>query len=103
MSTDLFSIELSYGEPQPSDLKVIQQRVKPKVLVEHLLGGVYGKVSVRKGRGTSRSWLYIATANSVPESARRLVEHHLVNAGHCGQYWPELSYQMEPNILWELL
>lgn len=59
--------------------------------------------SVRKGRGTSCSWLYIEVEGKIDEAVMRLIDKALLKAGLCGSYLPDdgFSTMNEPNTRWE--
>ena len=75
-----------------------------KKLVTNLLDDRYGKLSVRRGTGTSRSWIYIETDNTVGNEVRDLVEHHLCKNNLVGRYWPDWGggETWETNVLWNV-
>lgn len=59
--------------------------MKPKQLVTMLLGYTH-RVSVRRGRGTAQSWLYIHTVTKISQEEREIIEKRLVAEGLCGTY-----------------
>jgi len=60
-----------------------------KRLVVETLGGAYGKVAVRRGRGTSQAWIYISTELKVRPEHVVATEKALLDAGHCGIYYDD--------------
>ena len=53
----------------------------------------YGKISVKRGRGTAFDWLYIHTTKKVPQEKQEETEKELVAKKYCGTYLSD-----QPNI-----
>lgn len=46
--------------------------------VVKMLGGKYGKASVRKGTGSELQWLYVKTEKVVPQQLKMAIERRLM-------------------------
>jgi hypothetical protein len=62
-----------------------RQRIAKKVVVD-LIHSMYEVTSVRLGRGTAHSWIYIRTKHYVPHDVRSLIEHHLGKHVQVGKF-----------------
>jgi len=73
----------------------------PKKVVSGLLG--HGsQLSVRRGHGTSRNWIYITTLYKVPWDVREIVEDKLIELKMVGTYPCDMADTREANVLWEV-
>jgi hypothetical protein len=74
-----------------------------KKIVCEELGLAPSSVSVRKGRGTAHSWLYIKTAARVDLDLRERVSERLVRERLVGQYLTDhgIDDELRPNVLWQ--
>lgn len=100
-----YGLPVGFHEGESALQKIVldELRPKPKDLVVHLLGERYGKISVRRGRGTAQGWLYIKTEQRVPSEVQDPIEKMLVYFGCCGTYLTDTGCsreRWEPNVSW---
>jgi len=74
-----------------------------KQIVCEELGLPSSQVSVRKGRGTARNWIDIATSKKIPDDVRDSVEKKLVAEKRCGKYFTDYGPKnsWEPCVAWK--
>ncbi len=92
-------------KPEPVELTRRQQSALAKKIICNVLDVPAKDVSVKYGRGTAHSWLYISTDAPMTGEQRDEIERQIVENYLVGSYWPDwgpasADGHREANIAW---